>query len=69
MKPIGWYFFIALVLSVLMMCNYFALESTYRDGYERGRRDTNSWWIDQKSRYMDTKDILEKTEKEGWHNV
>lgn len=41
----------------------------YRRGYELGRKEINTWWIDQKSRLYDTSEILKKDAAKGYNQI
>lgn len=41
----------------------------FRRGYEQGRKTTNTWWIDQKSRLYDTSKMLKNDTVNGYNQI
>lgn len=63
MKKIG-----LLILLLVAAALAFELHGYYR-GYQQGERVTNSWWIDKKSLYYDTSEIVKKQITEHQNHI
>ena len=57
---------VILLLSIMMLIGEL---HGFKRGYEHGRKDTNSWWIDQKSRIYDTSELLKNDTVKGYDRI
>ncbi len=55
-----------IIITLLILSFLCELHGYYR-GYAQGRKSTNAWWIDKKSRIYDTSEVLKKDVMHG-HN-
>jgi hypothetical protein len=51
---------IVVVLTVALVSNYLGFARGFTKGVAKGSRLTNIWWVEQKSVYYDTHEIIQK---------
>jgi hypothetical protein len=51
---------ISLILAALGLTALTGAYHGYRRGYKAGERATNTWWIDKKSVYYDTAEVIKR---------
>lgn len=66
MKKILFTLFTLLIFAIMMMLVEI---HGFRRGYEQGRREVNTWWIDQKSRLYDTSERLKNDALNGHNQI
>lgn len=60
---------ILFMIIILLLLAMFSEHHGYQRGYKEGRKETNSWWIDQKSRIYDTSEQLKKDTRSGYNKI
>ncbi len=58
-----------LLLFLMVSLVLLGTRNGYQAGYEQGRKETNTWWIDQKSRVYDTSEVLKKNTTKGYNQI
>jgi len=56
-------FILMIIAFIALICEFHG----FHRGFEQGRKTTNAWWIDKKSRLYDTSEVLRKEFQNG-HN-
>ena len=62
---LGFFFILALLVMATIAGEYHG----YLRGYKKGEQVTNTWWIDKKSHYFESSEVIKKGKSKKHHHI